>query len=548
MQIRSRRTSLDILLLLGLLIASVASLLPSLRAGGPPAEDAAMLLRYSNHLAHGAGITWNVGEHPVEGATDFLYMATIAGVAKLSHRDALFACRLLLALCSMLVPLTIYACSRWTLRANAWLAFALGLYIACIPSGGYLTSGFGAPFMMLVVALATWAGLAIVQSPAQISWLSAIRFSLLALAIGLTRPEGNVLAILLLCSLVFLRRPRQSTRLLLVFGTVFVGLGGAYFLWRLHYFGWPLPNAFYVKGGGHLHLQGLGNAIENIAKLLWPLIPLAVLAIRNRQRATILAALMIPLAGYTLVWVLLSNENNHLFRFQMPVLPLVLLYLPLLLENVFAEMSFSPQLLPRSGRIALGVAGAAYLLGACACLYKAVQSPFPENSGETFATHLAQYSARGYTMAVTEAGTFPYYSGWKSIDLLGLNDRTIAHTGLSESYLDQYKPELILYHLYSPPASSGAFHRDDLVTTRRDFHAMAIAHAYATHHGYVLAAVYGGEPCSVHVFYVKPATPDTEAIVNYIRNTPYYFLDTGILSVDYRAGLRPECKYPRLAE
>lgn len=532
--------------MLGLLIASVASLLHSLRAGGPPAEDAAMLLRYSNHLAQGAGITWNVGEHPVEGATDFLYMASIAAIAKILHWDALYACRFLLALCSMLLPLAIYSCARWTLRSSSWLAFSLGLYIASVPSGGYLASGFGAPFMMLVVALATWAGLAIVKSPGNISWLSAIRFSLLALAIGLTRPEGNLLAILLLCSIVLLRGLQQSRRLVTAFCLVFVGLGGAYFLWRIHYFGWPLPNAFYVKGGGHLHLQGLGNAVENIAKLLWPAVPLAVLALRNRKRANVLVALMVPLGGYALVWVLLSNENNHLFRFQTPVLPLVLLYLPLLLEDVFAEMSFSPNLLPRGGRMALGVAGAAYVMGACACLYKAVQSPLPDSSGETFARHLAQYSDRGYTMAVTEAGTFPYFSGWKSIDLLGLNDVTIAHAGVSEEYLDRYKPELLLYHMYAPFATSGAFHRDDLIIAHRDTHAMAVTQAYALHQHYVLAAIYGGEPCSVHVFYVRPNTPDTEAIVAYLRNTPYYFLDTGVLSVDYRSGLRSECKFPRL--
>src|SRR5579875_672984 len=50
-----------------------------------PAEDAMMLIRYSQHLAHGHGIVWNIGEHPVEGATDFLFMATIALISRLSH-------------------------------------------------------------------------------------------------------------------------------------------------------------------------------------------------------------------------------------------------------------------------------------------------------------------------------------------------------------------------------------------------------------------------------------------------------------------------------
>ena len=39
-----------------------------------PFEDAAMLMRYAEHFAHNYGIVWNIGEKPVDGATDFLFM------------------------------------------------------------------------------------------------------------------------------------------------------------------------------------------------------------------------------------------------------------------------------------------------------------------------------------------------------------------------------------------------------------------------------------------------------------------------------------------
>ena len=47
---------------------------------GRPEEDAAMLMRYSRHLAAGQGIVWNVGEKAVDGATDFLFMVVLAAV------------------------------------------------------------------------------------------------------------------------------------------------------------------------------------------------------------------------------------------------------------------------------------------------------------------------------------------------------------------------------------------------------------------------------------------------------------------------------------
>src|SRR6476619_3450013 len=46
----------------------------------PPFEDAAMLMRYAEHLAQGHGIVWNIGEPPVDGGTDFLFMACVAVV------------------------------------------------------------------------------------------------------------------------------------------------------------------------------------------------------------------------------------------------------------------------------------------------------------------------------------------------------------------------------------------------------------------------------------------------------------------------------------
>src|SRR5512143_1509607 len=49
----------------------------------PPFEDAAMLMRYADHLAHGYGIVWNIGQHPGDGATDFLFMVASAALIRL---------------------------------------------------------------------------------------------------------------------------------------------------------------------------------------------------------------------------------------------------------------------------------------------------------------------------------------------------------------------------------------------------------------------------------------------------------------------------------
>src|SRR5271157_1860440 len=72
----------DAWLVLGLLSLASLYTISFVRSAPHPYEDAAMLMRYSENLARGHGIVWNVGEKPVDGATDFLVMVLVAGLVK----------------------------------------------------------------------------------------------------------------------------------------------------------------------------------------------------------------------------------------------------------------------------------------------------------------------------------------------------------------------------------------------------------------------------------------------------------------------------------
>jgi hypothetical protein len=72
----------DILVIAGTVLFVGQFILARLNYSLPPNEDAAILMRYSEHLAEGHGIVWNVGDRPVEGATDFLFMVLLAALAR----------------------------------------------------------------------------------------------------------------------------------------------------------------------------------------------------------------------------------------------------------------------------------------------------------------------------------------------------------------------------------------------------------------------------------------------------------------------------------
>ena len=69
-------------------------------------------------------------------------------------------------------------------------------------------------------------------------------------------------------------------RLVVHYVVVFGGLGAVYFFWRWSYFGYPLPNPFYVKGGGSLYPSSLLESIRNVSRLSGPFLPILLFAWR----------------------------------------------------------------------------------------------------------------------------------------------------------------------------------------------------------------------------------------------------------------------------
>jgi arabinofuranosyltransferase len=241
----------------------------------PPFEDAAMLMRYAQHLAGGHGIVWNIGEHPVDGATDFLFMAASAMFIKLgltvgqSIRGVGFVSHLL-------TVLIVYWVNRRLHNANIFTSLFSGLYLAVGTGLSYVAAYFGTPFFALAAA-STWTlGLLLIKwHPPERSergdegppfWLS-LAFAVSGLVTGLIRPEGVILASLILLAVVIMRGPRNSTSIIAIFGVTFLMLGGSYFLWRWDYFGYPLPNPFYKKGDGGLHWDSFHNSLLNTLRL-----------------------------------------------------------------------------------------------------------------------------------------------------------------------------------------------------------------------------------------------------------------------------------------
>ena len=134
----------------------------------------------------------------------------------------------------------------------------------------------------------------------------------------------------------------------------FLTVGLAYFLWRWSYFGHPLPNPFYKKSAGELHLGAVRKTFRNVALQGGPL--LAVLAVGLLVRATRRASLLVllPVVAFAALWVLVSDEPVEFIRYGYTILPVIVIgWVPV--AQAFARTVWDRWTFPWALTFALGL-------------------------------------------------------------------------------------------------------------------------------------------------------------------------------------------------
>jgi hypothetical protein len=266
-------------------------------------DDAMISMRYARNLAHGAGLLWNPGATPVEGYSNFLWTLWMALVQTLPIPQRSV---------SLVVSLTSLA----LLVSNLWLVRGL-----VVGAGGRVPSAvFAVVFCALFYPLVFWSlrGLEVglmaflvdaaillawraeETSQARSRWLLAVVLSTMVLV----RDDALVPATVILG---FLARDAQTRTAAKVSAACVLGALLAHLLFRLAYYGSPLPNTYYLKLAG-IPLEarlwrGLVSALRtSAAELSLPLVlaGFAVVARPGNRRARLLAAIVLCQLGSTL--------------------------------------------------------------------------------------------------------------------------------------------------------------------------------------------------------------------------------------------------------
>lgn len=412
-------------------------------------DDAYITFRYSQHLARGLGPVWNPGER-VEGYTSPSWMALMALVI-LAGLDPVTVSKLFGAASTAALLLLLYR----DLRGRGIVNWGAALAALAVGSSVVMQIWSVSGLETNAYALLFYAGLSRLarqeEEPASTAGVSA-----LLAAAALTRPEGLAFWSAGLVLVALDPHPRKARRLALYAapGAILV----IHLLWRLSYYGVPLPNTYYAKtgGGAALWLQGwhgLQGFILHRAHVAWIIVAVAGLIAglvwRGTRRGVAVMGLAVVLHLAYVVSV--GDDGLRIHRFYAPILaPLAYLAAHLFRRGADARATVA------------GVLGLAVTVSLSAATVRAELAPLAREAALAYregniklGRHLARTRPRETLLAVAAAGAIPYYSRLPVIDMYGLSDATIAHAPFPDpgrgrlmkwdnAYVLSRRPELIV--------------------------------------------------------------------------------------------------------
>ncbi len=445
------------LLCVAVLLTLCYSLYASHRMFGRLYDDTHITLRYAQNFANGDGLRFNPGEQPVEGYTNFLLTVFLAGCAKIG-----------LPLLTMAKIVSIGA-AMGVVVATYWLTTlvlpdASGL-LRATPSLMMAGCGWFAYYAAIGLETHLFALLATVAACLVLRGKWPWAGIVFALAY-LTRPEGVGLWGVTLAWLIWqawiaprlARRPGRSqpadampairTRDLCAFALPFAAIAGVHEIWRLSYYGEPVPNTFYDKVGSTAQQvrRGFGYVAHSVPQLhpfiiaaLVVLLVLAPSAVVGSRAARYVALL----GGVFTAYIILIGGDFIGPRFLFHIFPFIIVLavagIRSLVRILWHRFDFTGA---GSGWSERGSPLAAFSVALIAFwLFIPLLPPNTFLKQRVASTHmrvvtglialgeyLGETAPPDATLAIDAAGVVPYISHLSTLDMLGLSDYHIAHT------------------------------------------------------------------------------------------------------------------------
>ncbi len=313
-------------------LALLALAYRSWRFGGHFPDDAFITFRFAENLVRGFGIVWNIDGPPTEGSTSILQTILVATTMRLGLPLLTGAYLISTVSVLVLVLVLVRIAARLNGRLTLAAALPLALYLGSARFSVHVNSGMDTIVAAALLSTSFLVSLHVLSHPRR---SLAVALALVSLLCLWSRPDtapflagqGVVLGLV-----AIMRRRHGDSGMLgalfLAYGIV-GAIGTAYLAWKYAYFGYLLPNSFYVKTTENLAFGGLADVLRftlNLAKKAVYLAPLilfldwrALATAGSRTSWSQVALLCVPMALVLFYNSTTLHVVNYHHRLEFPV-------------------------------------------------------------------------------------------------------------------------------------------------------------------------------------------------------------------------------------
>ncbi len=399
-------------------------------------DDAYISLTYAGNLVAGNGLVYNPGEH-VEGFSNPPWVLGMA-LGLLLGLPHLVGAKLLGLVSHVLTVvaaggLALHLARPQGLAGRLAAVLGVGFLAVSVPANWWALMGLETTSYAALMMLAYWRLAVEADAPAARPWSAALG----ALA-ALSRPEAPIAMVALVAARLLLGWRRGEWRSAGTWLGIFAVPTVGYLLFRLAYFGYPLPNTFYKKAAPGTW-DTLSDYVQPWAEGEWMFLVLGLgglgaLAVTRWRRAWPVLAGTAGMALFV-VWVGYDWMPNQ--RFVTPMLPALAM-------GVGAGAALLAERLPASVRwVPLAVVALALGLQAKWSLpvernlrtkdgvevraraddmYAPASFSQPWPGLSIVPTWIVERAPAGSTVAFTDIGMLGWATDYTVIDLAGLTD------------------------------------------------------------------------------------------------------------------------------